>query len=107
MEIKFKKFSNKHICVSDFKAEHVSDFMIDHTFERKYNYYNNKNVSIGVKNFPIYLKPRIAQKKTILINFGSIKNKQLINKALLFIKSLPLKKSVKIIIIFLQLLIYS
>jgi spore coat polysaccharide biosynthesis predicted glycosyltransferase SpsG len=98
-EIKFKEFSNKHICVMDFKTKHISDFTIDHTFERKYHYYNSKKVLIGVKNFPIYSKPTLGKRNVILINFGSVKNKYLINKALFFLESLQLKKSLKIIII--------
>ena len=97
--IKFKKFSKKHINVLDFKTKCESDYIIDHTFRRKVNYHkkNKKTkINIGLQNFPIFNKLILSKRNLILINFGSIKNKVLIKKSLLFIKDLKLNKSYKI-----------
>ena len=100
--IDFKKFSQKHINVLDFRVKCKSDYIIDHTFKRNTNFHKNidkTNIDVGLKNFPILNKLRLSNRKLILINFGSIKNKTLIKKSLLFIKKLQLNKSYKIIII--------
>lgn len=97
--IDFNKFSNKHVVILDFKTKCKSDFTIDHTFGRNYNYHKNKKILIGVKNFPIYSKLKFKNRDSILINFGSIKSNYLINRALLFLQNLKIDKSLKIIII--------
>ena len=98
----FKRFSQKHINVLDFKAKCKSDYIIDHTFKRNANFHKKTNktkISTGVQNFPISKKLMLSNRKLVLINFGSIKNKILIKKSLLFIKKLQLNKSYKIVII--------
>ncbi len=97
--INFKEFSKKHINILDFKTKCNSDHIIDHTFGRKYNYHGNKKILIGVKNFPICSKLKFQNRNIILINFGSIKNKNLIKKSLILIKNIKLNKSIKIVII--------
>tara|TARA_B110000858_G_C17757867_1_gene453002 strand:- start:211 stop:1176 length:966 start_codon:yes stop_codon:yes gene_type:complete len=100
--INFKKFSKKHINILDYKVACKADFIIDHTFNRKIDYHKIniiKKISIGHQNFPVYKKVIFSDRKLILINFGSIKSKQLIRKSLLFLKSLNLNRSYKIIII--------
>ena len=100
--IDFKKFSQKHINVLDFRAKCKSDYIIDHTFKRNTNFHKSidkTTINVGLQNFPILNKLILSNRKLILINFGSIKNKTLIKKSLLFIKKLQLNKSYKIIII--------
>ena len=101
-KIDFKKISNKHISILDFKIKSDSDFIIDHAFDRKINFYEtnkNQKVSVGLKNFPVFQKVIFSERNLILINFGSVKNKLLIKKSLLFLKNLKLNKLYKIIII--------
>ena len=43
--IDFNKFSNKHVVILDFKTKCKSDFTIDHTFGRNYNYHKNKKIT--------------------------------------------------------------
>ena len=78
-----------------------SDFLIDHTFNRKSVYHFNKKpkIFIGLKNFPILNKLKPLKKKIILINFGSVRDKSLINKSILFLQKLKINKSYKILII--------
>ena len=100
--IDFKRFSQKHINVLDFKSKCKSDYIIDHTFKRNVNFHKNidkTKINSGLQNFPILNKLILSNRKLILINFGSIKNKILIKKSLLFIKKLRLNKSYKIVII--------
>jgi len=100
--INFNTFSKKHIAILDFKIKNNAKFILDHTFKRKTNFYNTrirKNIFIGHKNFPIFKKISLIKRNTILIDFGSIKNKKLIYKSLLFLKNLNLNLSFKIIVI--------
>jgi spore coat polysaccharide biosynthesis predicted glycosyltransferase SpsG len=100
--INFNTYSKKHIAILDFKIKNNAKFILDHTFRRKTNFHNTrirKNILIGQKNFPISKKISLIKRKTILIDFGSIKNKKLIFKSLLFLKNLNLNLSFKIIVI--------
>ena len=100
--IDFSFYSIKHIAILDFKIQNNADFILDHTFKRKKNFYPIKSTNktfIGLKNFPITRKIKLKKRNIILINFGSIKNKNLISKFLIFIKNLNLDSSFKIIII--------
>ena len=81
----FKNFSKKHINILDFKMNFKSDYTIDHTFKRKINYHiNNGNITLGIKNFPIFKKLSFLKREFILINFGSVNDKLLIHKSLNF-----------------------
>ena len=100
--INFKKFSKKHITILDFKAKCKTDYLIDHTFYRKFNYHlSNKKttINVGLQNFPVSYKLKFSKRNLILINFGSIKNKNLIYKSLKLIKNFDLNKNYKVIII--------
>jgi spore coat polysaccharide biosynthesis predicted glycosyltransferase SpsG len=100
--INFNTYSKKHIAILDFKIKNNAKFILDHTFRRRKNFHKikiQKNLYIGHKNFPIFKKISLIKRKTILIDFGSIKNKKLILKSLLFLKNLNLNLSFRIIVI--------
>ena len=100
--IKYKKYSDKHINILDFKAKFNSDYIIDHTFDRKDTFHKkdvNIKIEIGLLNFPIFNVLKTSKKNLILVNFGSIKNKNLVRNSLIFLKKLNLNKSYKIILI--------
>lgn len=100
--INFNTYSKKHIAILDFKIKNNANFIFDHTFKRKKYFHNTKirnNIFIGQKNFPTFRKICLVRRKTILIDFGSIKNKKLIFKSLQFLKNLNLNLSFKIIVI--------
>jgi spore coat polysaccharide biosynthesis predicted glycosyltransferase SpsG len=100
--INFNVFSIKHIAILDFKIKNSADFILDHTFKREKNFHtitSMNKIFTGLNNFPIIKKLKLKKRNTILINFGSIKNKTLISKSLIFIKKLNLDSSYKIIII--------
>ena len=99
--LNFENISKKHVSILDFKMNFKSDYAIDHTFKRKIDYHKNKNskILLGVKYFPILNRLSILRRKIILINFGSVKDKLLINKSLIFLEKLRLNKNYKIVII--------
>lgn len=100
-KINFQNYSKKHICINDFYLQSNCNIILDHTFKRKLNYHKNKNCKIylGSKYFPIYKKLNFQDRNIILIDFGSIKNKTLINKSLNFINSIGLNHKYRIIIV--------
>ena len=95
----FRNFSKKHINILDFKMPFTSDYAIDHTFKREFEYHKNNKINIGINFFPIFNRLSILKRTIILINFGSVKDKILIKKTLFFIKKLKLKKEFTIVII--------
>jgi spore coat polysaccharide biosynthesis predicted glycosyltransferase SpsG len=95
----FRNFSKKHINILDFKMPFTSDYAIDHTYKRNFKYHKNNNIHIGVNFFPIFSRLSILKKTIILISFGSVKDKTLIKKSLLFLKKLKLKKKLTIVVI--------
>ena len=100
--IDFNTYSKNHVVILDFKIRNNAKFILDHTFRRRRNFHKmkmQKNLYIGHKNFPIFKKISLKTRKTILIDFGSIRNKKLIFKSLLFLKNLNLNLSFKIIVI--------
>ncbi|NMN67106.1 spore coat polysaccharide biosynthesis predicted glycosyltransferase SpsG [Candidatus Pelagibacter ubique] len=99
--LNFKIISKKHINILDFKMNFKSDYTIDHTFKRKIGYHKNKNSRflLGIKYFPILNKLSFLKREIILINFGSVKDKLLINQSLTFLRKLNLNEVYKIVII--------
>jgi len=100
--IDFGIYSNKHLAILDFKIKNKADYILDHTFKRKRNFYSTESgnkIYTGHNYFPIFKKIYLKKRNIILINFGSIKNKNLILKSLTFIKNLNLHLSFKIVII--------
>ena len=101
--INYKKLSNKTIAILDFKSKSKFSCVIDHTFGRKKSYHSKEkatsNLHVGHENFPVQKKIKIHKRKIILINFGSIKNLNLFQKSLIFLKNLNLDKSYKIVVI--------
>ena len=99
----YKKFSRKSIAVLDFKSKNKFSCVIDHTFGRKpsFHFKNGEGSSfhVGHENFPVYKKLKFQKRNIVLINFGSTKNKKLIQKSLIFLKNLNLDKSYKIVVI--------
>ena len=83
-KIKFRKI----FLISDKKPiKNKSDVIVDHTFGRKIKFYD-KEISkgikcfVGVNYFPFGIKKKKINKDFILINFGSVNDKKLIQKSL-------------------------
>jgi len=100
--INFKLYSTKCIKILDFKLKSNSDFIIDHTYKRQKKFHiNNKSskIFVGHNFFPQYSLEKKLKRDVILINFGSVKNLNLIIKSLIIINNLNLKFIKKVIII--------
>ena len=98
--INFKKFSDTHVNILDFKLKCKSDYIIDHTFKRNKKFHSNNSIlKVGVEYFPIIKTSSLKKKNIILINFGSVKSKKLIKKSLMFIKKIKIGETYKIIIL--------
>ena len=99
----YKKFSKKTIAMLDFKSKNKFACVIDHTFGRKPSFHSKNgersSFHVGHENFPVYKKFKFQKRNIVLINFGSIKNKNLIRKSLILLKNLNLHKSYKIVVI--------
>ncbi len=98
--INFKKFSNQHVNILDFRAKCKSDYILDHTFQRNKKFHNNNSiVKVGANYFPISKTLSFFKKEIILINFGSVKSKKLIQSSLKFLDKIIIKNFYKIIIL--------
>jgi spore coat polysaccharide biosynthesis predicted glycosyltransferase SpsG len=100
----FKNYANKKLSILDYKTKCNSDVIIDHTFLRE-NKFHKKNhfkqkILIGHKFFPAkFKKYKKIKKEIILIDFGSINNKGLINQSVYFVQNISFLKKYKILII--------
>lgn len=103
LNLNLNLYCEKLIALLDFKLKNKADIVLDHTFLREKNFHlvKNKNVKtfMGHNYFPIKKLLKHKKKKLVLINFGSVKNNELIRKSILFVKKLDLDARYKIIIV--------
>ena len=98
------KYFRKILLVSDKKPIVCkSDIIIDHTYNRKNLFYKREkskgiNCFIGISFFPFKkILKKNKKKNIILINFGGVKDINLIIKSLKIIKKMDFKKKILII----------
>lgn len=103
MSFDFKKYSSNQIFILDYKIKNNFQHILDHTFKRNNKFFSflrkKQKVNYGLLNFPI--KKRIIEKKKqkILIDYGTVRNKNAINSALSFIEKIPKLNNYKIVVI--------